>query len=127
MIPFLICVWAFLKEIFFGERIKDPYKDKPAQDKTKTKIAKAVGKFIDKMQSSRKLMAFVAMLLVISLFVNYKTIKQLVLRKDDEQHSAPAQAVEPESKKRPTIPSKKPEDMRRETLEFLETVYGAKK
>lgn len=126
MVPFLICVWAFLKEIFFGDRIKDPYKDKP-DDKTKSKIARAVSKLIDKMQASRKLMACIALLLVISLFVNYKTIKQLVLRKDDEQHSAPSQAIEPEAKKRPTIPSKKPEDTRAETLEFLETVYGVKK
>lgn len=129
MMTFIICMWAFLKEIFIGNKIKDPYK-KSSGDDDKHKASKIVGGLIDKMQRSRPILASMALILALSLFINYKTIPKVLATSRSEEEgmmTVPVPVREPPSKK-PDVPNDKVlTDAKEETVKYFEKLYGVKK
>lgn len=126
MITFAMYVWAFVKEIFLGNKLKDPYSDKSKKEKD---VAESmVGGLITRMQRSRPILAGIALALMLSLFVNYRTISKLsVLARGEEDTMEPNMyspvREKPEQSTSPR-PGKKP--VKDETVQFLEQLYGVK-
>lgn len=129
MMTLIICMWAFLKEIFIGNKIKDPYKKGP-RDSNKSRISKIATGLIDKMQRSRPVLAAIALMLAMSLFINYKTIPKVLATSRSEEEgmvNVPGPVREPPSK-RPDIPNDKVlGEAKEETVKYFEKLYGVKK
>lgn len=138
----LVSLWPFLKEMLVGEKIKD--KDASAgsatgteQDKKKSSwLANAASGCVDKMQKSRRFLAIVLLVFMLSLFINYKVIGKLIAlapQRSDE-HTAPHQPPTAEKKELPTIPQpdKDQKDnahterdaIREQTVRELKVLYG---
>lgn len=93
MFQLLTSLWPFLKEMFVGEKIQDRAPSgrggsaTPRNNEREALSKKAARWLIDKMQKSRRFLAFVVTLLILSLFINYKTIGKLsaVMPREQEQ------------------------------------------
>lgn len=137
-IQLLTSLWPFLKEMFFGEKIKDSTASKDGAD-SKAKDRKLLqGHFavtaahwcVNKMQESKRFLAFVLMLLLLSLFVNYKFIMRynsMVPPREEEQSKTEPSATQ-EPKEKVTIPRKNDdtEVVLKQTVEELKNLYGEK-
>jgi hypothetical protein len=87
-IQLLASLWPFLKEMFVGEKINDPPSSKrgsdSSQDKKEGLPVKALRWSIGKMQKSKRFLTVVILILLMSLFVNYKLMRKVV--KIPKQH-----------------------------------------
>lgn len=129
-VQLLTSLWPFLKEMIVGEKIKDPSSSKDDTTKTKRNPAQLAAWVITKMQSSRRFCAFIMVVLILSLFMNYKAvIKAAVLpvRQEDGEPIPTTPIKEP--KEAPTAP-KDHADRRKEiyedTVKELHLLYGGK-
>lgn len=133
-IQLLASLWPFLKEMFVGEKIKDSADSKESAAKApgrrRSEFATTAAQWcIDKMQTSRRFLATVLTLLILSLFINYKAIGKLaaVIPPRNEEH-VPADAPQTkEQKELPTIP--RPDNSERDvlydqTVRELKSLYG---
>lgn len=104
LIQLLMSLLPFLKEMLVGEKIKDqtpkegiPSKSSKGSKDSAPLIARM---FIDKMQESRRFLALIMVVLVVSLFVNYKAIGKLSavipIRSEDGIYIEKPQVKEPE-------------------------------
>lgn len=134
-IQLLASLWPFFKEMFVGEKIKDPASSKrgnlgQSQENGKERWNVLAARWcIDKMQKSRKFLATVVTLLILSLFVNYKLASKLAVvmpRSNEEQ----VQAEKPppkDPKEVPTIPRKDSSErdvLFEQTVRELKDLYG---
>lgn len=132
----LVSLWPFLKEMLVGEKIKD--KDASAgsaagkeQDKKKSAwLATAASGCVDKMQGSRRFLAMILLIFMLSLFINYKVIGKLIAlapQRNDE-HIAPHQPPTAEKKELPTIPQPDKNSERdalyEQSVRELKVLYG---
>lgn len=126
MLTFFTYVWAFIKEIFLGNRLKDPYADK--SKKQGDLAQEAVGGLITRMQRSRPLLAAIALALMLSLFVNYRTISKLsVLARGEEDVMGPNMYIPAREKAdQPVFPKPSKKAVREDTVKYLESLYGVK-
>jgi flagellar biosynthesis/type III secretory pathway M-ring protein FliF/YscJ len=131
----MVSLWPFLKEMFVGEKIKDTNASKEsaagkAQDRTKKpQFAVLAARWLmDKMQNSRRFLAIVLMVLMLSLFINYKVIGKLtaMMPRSDDQIE-PTQPPAKEKKEQPTIPrppSSERDALYEQTVRELKSLYG---
>lgn len=125
MIAFALCVWAFIKEIFAGRKLKYPYKDEDSE--AQTLPTKVVGGLISRLQKSRRLIAALCLALMLSLFINYKAISKLVvIARANEEYIEPAQTPPVREKPDQPMMPRKPNKTSKETIIFLENLYGVK-
>jgi hypothetical protein len=133
MFQLLTSLWPFLKEMFIGEKIQDRAPSgrggpaTPRNNEKETLSAKAARWLLDKMQKSRRFLAFVITLLILSLFINYKTIGKInamMPREEDKVQSGAPTTKEP--KEVPTVPSKDSERdaLLAQTVKELNDLYG---
>lgn len=134
LIQLVASLWPFLKEMFVGEKIKDSPSSRKgggrrAQDNKKEQLAVRAARWvIGKMQTSRRFAATVVTVLLISLFINYKTIGKLttlVPRQDDKTQTGAPPTKEP--KELPTIPRKDSSErdvLYEQTVRELNNLYG---
>jgi hypothetical protein len=134
-IQLLVSLWPFLKEMFVGEKIKDTDASKEratgkTQDRKKMQFASSAARWcVNQMQSSRRFLTIVLMVLILSLFINYKVVSKLAVltpRQDEqvEPHTAPTV----EKQERPTIPRPPSERdaLYEQTVRELKVLYGSR-
>lgn len=138
-IQIAVSLWPFLKEMLFGEKIKDPSRSKDdvaaaAQKNNKDwQINARIARWgIDKMQQSRRFLAFVLLLLFLSLFVNYKTIDKLsamipVARGGDKLKYETATTEGSEMTIEPPFAKTERDDLLEQTVMELKSIYGDSK
>ncbi|BAW19038.1 hypothetical protein [Ralstonia phage RP12] len=109
-IQLLVSLWPFLKEMFVGDKIKDQDATKEGasgkqQDKKMQFVSDVARWCVDKMQQSRRFLFMVLVILMLSLFINYKVIgKLMALAPRHDEHQAPHQPAATEKHELPTIP-----------------------
>lgn len=133
-IQLLASLWPFLKEMFIGEKINDPNTSgQGASNRTQNRTTRqypvlAARWVMNKMQNSRRFLASIITILLLSLFVNYKVISKLsVVAPRNEEHVQPATPDPKESKEVPTIPRKdktEREILLEQTVRELKHLYG---
>jgi hypothetical protein len=136
-IQLLASLWPFLKEMFVGEKINDPASSKRGggspQDKKEGLPVKAARWCIEKMQKSRKFLATIVTILIISIFINYKLISKVATLMPVRNEENPAQVEAPSSKKSkevPTVPRKDSSErdvLLEQTVRELKDLYGESK
>lgn len=133
-IQLLVSLWPFLKEMFVGEKIKDTDASKEravgkSQDRKKMQFASSVARWcVDRMQSSRQFLTIVLMVLMLSLFINYKVVSKLaVLAPRQDEQAEPHTAPTTEKKEHPTIPLPPSERdaLYEQTVRELKVLYGS--
>lgn len=133
----LASLWPFLKEMFVGEKINDPNasnqrpSERAANTGHKNYPKLAARWLITKMQSSRKFLATVITLLLLSLFVNYKVITKIspVIPPRDEEQIREGTPDPKENAPIPTVPSQNKSEkdlLFEQTKEELKHLYGVK-
>lgn len=131
----LVSLWPFLKEMFVGEKIKDTNASKEsaagkAQDRTKKpQFAVLAARWLmNRMQGSRQFLAIVLVVLMLSLFINYKAIgKLMALAPRSDEQIEPSQPPATEQKAQPTIPrppSSERDALYEQTVRELKSLYG---
>lgn len=133
----LASLWPFLKEMFVGEKINDPSASNQgpserSRNSSHKNYPKLIARWlITKMQGSRKFLATVITLLLLSLFVNYKVITKIspaTLPRDEEQ----THEGTPDPKENapvPTVPSQNKSEkdlLFEQTKKELQHLYGVK-
>ena len=131
-IQLLASLWPFLKEMFIGEKINDPNASRQGNtDRSQPRVkypVLAARWVMTKMQSSRRFLATVITILILSLFVNYRVINKLsaVAPRDEKQvHATTPQSQE--LKETPTVPRKdktEKEILFEQTVRELKNLYG---
>lgn len=134
-IQLLASLWPFLKEMFVGEKIQDSTRSQrdgsggPQSNRRDGPAAAKVARWlIDKMQKSRRFLACIITLLIVSLFVNYKVIGKLsaVMPREEEHAHAGAPAPK-EPKEVPTVPREDKSErdiLLEQTVRELKNLYG---
>lgn len=130
-------LWPFLKEMFSGEKINDPNSTRQGpSERTRTANGNyavlAARWMMSTMQNSRKFLATVVSILLLSLFVNYKVISKMSAiptPRDDEhlQQSIPDPRGSKEVPTIPIVPSKdktEKEILFEQTRKELKHLYG---
>jgi hypothetical protein len=74
LLSLLSGLWPLIKELLYGDKIKNEVINKRDTENNKFNIVIV----IDMFQKSRKFATLVVLLLIFSLFINYKTITKLV-------------------------------------------------
>lgn len=108
-----------------GEKINDPYKK---DKKTKNMAEKFADGVLTRMQKSRSVLASVVVILMLSLFINYKAITKLAVVVRTNEDTVEPTTVKP-TKDKPnltTVPKEKASTVN-ETVSFLEDLYGVTK
>lgn len=130
-IQLLVSLWPFLKEMFVGEKIKDKdaSKESASGKEKKSQFASNVARWIvDRMQNSRRFATTVLVVLMLSLFVNYKVISKLiVLAPRSDETAEPHQPTATEQKELPTVPRPASNDrdaLYEQTVRELKSLYG---
>lgn len=136
-IQLLASLWPFLKEMFVGEKINDPASSErgggSARDKKQRLLVKAARWCIEKMQKSRKFLAAIVTVLIISVFINYKLISKITTLMPPRSEENPAQVEAPASKEPkevPTVPRKDSSErdvLLEQTVRELKDLYGESK
>lgn len=133
LLPLLASLWPFFKEMFVGEKINDSASSKrgQVQHNKPSSTAVLIARWcITKMQHSRKFLATVFTLLILSVFINYKLLNKLnaVMPRNEEKVQAQEETpVEPKEVK--TIPHAKSTDrdvLHEQTVKELTILYGDK-
>ncbi len=134
VLQLIAAVWPFFKEMFVGDRIREPATNQQGggsggQGNRRGHPALVAARWcIEKMQTSRRFLASIVTLLVISLFINYKMVTKLnsVIPRNEEQ-VVEGKPASKEPKELPTIPLK-PDSERAALLEQsvreLKDLYG---
>lgn len=137
-IQLLTSLWPFFKEMFFGDKLKDQESSKdraggntPEDRQSDSFVVRILRGCVTKMQKSKRFLATVLLVLIFSIFLNYKLIdKQIkaVPPREDEQVKSRTPDLE-DQKELPTIPRKEGETevVLKKTVEELELLYGEKK
>ena len=133
-IQLLASLWPFLKEMFIGEKINDPASSKRGNGSSQNKVeplpVKAARWCIDKMQKSKKFLTTIVIVLIISVFINYKLISKITTLMPPRTEENPAQVEAPASrdpKEVPTIPRKDSSErdvLFEQTVRELKDLYG---
>ena len=136
-IQLLASLWPFLKEMFVGEKINDPASSErggsSSQDKKEGLPVKAARWCIEKMQKSRKFLATIVTILIISVFINYKLISKittLMPPRSEENHTQVEAPASKEPKEVPTVPRKDSSErdiLLEQTVRELKDLYGESK
>ena len=81
------------------------------------------------MQRSRPLLATKALILMLSLFVNYRTITKLSMLARGEEDTIEPNMYFPAREKadQPVFPKPSKKSVRDDTVQYLEALYGVKK
>jgi hypothetical protein len=134
IIQLLTSLWPFFKEMFVGDRIRETPPNQRGSSggepsNRRDQPARTAARWcIDKMQKSRRFLASVMTLLIISLFINYKVVSKLnsVMPRNEEQVTEGKPASK-EPKEVPTIPRKDVTErdvLLEQTVRELKDLYG---
>lgn len=134
-IQLLASLWPFLKEMFVGEKIKDSTDSKESAtkvtDRRRGQLAATAAQWcINKMQTSRRFLATVLTVLILSLFINYKAIGKLaaVIPPRNNDENVPTEApLTKEPKELPTVPRQDNSErdvLYDQTVRELKSLYG---
>ena len=127
LISFLSGIWPLFKEFFHGDKIREELNTKKPTLLSKFSAVAVVDKF----QKSRRTAIAIVLLLIFSLFINYRTISKLVViaptASRDEKFDAPGSFPTKTAKGESTVPEnntfKDLEIAREKTLARLDSAY----
>ncbi len=127
-------LWPFLKEMFVGEKLNDPNASRqgPSERSRRAGVnyaALAARWLISAMQNSRKFLATIITILIVSLFINYKVISKMsaIPAPRDDEHLKQTTPDPKESKEVPTVPRKDKTEkdiLFEQTRKELKHLYG---
>lgn len=132
-IQLLVSLWPFLKEMLFGEKIKETNASEESGARKAQRKHPGPSRFafgvLNKLQDSRRILGIFLIILVASLALNYRlSVKVMSVMSRPDEHQAPHTPPSAQQKEHPTEPHDRNKAERdalyEQTVNELHDLYG---